>query len=245
MNTKIAVAINGVTQNFGKITVLRDINLQVQKGEIIGLLGPSGAGKTTLVKTMIGMYPPKEGSVKIGDTIMPNLSVLNRIGYMAQADALYEDLNGMENILFFAELYGVPKKAAKERAMTVMRLVQLEADAKKTVKFYSGGMRRRLSLCIALVHEPQLLILDEPTVGIDPVLRRTFWDEFLKLRNEGRTIIITTHAMDEAGRCDRLAFLRDGVLIAQGPPDSLMQESNEDSVEGAFLYFANRREVTI
>lgn len=235
------INVKDLKQQFGKKVVLENINLEVQKGEILGLLGPSGSGKTTLIKAVIGMAVPTKGKVLVLGQEMPSLKVVSKIGYMAQSDALYEDLNALENILFFGALYGLKGKAAQERAQEVLALVRLSDDAKKPVRNYSGGMKRRLSLAIALFHRPELVILDEPTVGIDPVLRREFWQEFERLRQAGITILITTHVMDEAEHCNRLALIRDGGIIALDSPEELKRKSGQDSIEGAFLYYGEGR----
>lgn len=242
MPDDIVVKVRNLTQQFGKSIVLKDMNLDIYKGEILGLLGPSGSGKTTLVKNIIGMNAPSEGNIVVLDTKIPSLNVVKRIGYMAQSDALYEDLNAMDNLMFFASLYGLKSKVAKKRALEVLALVQLKRDAKKLVHTFSGGMKRRLSLAIALIHSPEILILDEPTVGIDPLLRREFWDEFDRLKTNGTTILVTTHVMDEAERCDRLALIRDGGIIALDSPEELKKSSGESSIEGAFLFFASSAE---
>ncbi|MBU3177982.1 ABC transporter ATP-binding protein [Clostridium estertheticum] len=243
MNTENVIKIENYKQQFGKFVVLENINLDVKKGEILGLLGPSGSGKTTLIKAIVGMSEPTNGSVCVLGTKMPSLAVVSKIGYMAQSDALYEDLTALDNILFFASLYGLKGKFAKQRASEVLELVLLRGEGKKLIKNFSGGMKRRLSLAIALVHKPEILILDEPTVGIDPVLRLQFWKEFERLRKEGVTIIITTHVMDEAEHCDRLALIRSGGLIAIGTPDELKEKSGESTVEGAFLYYGKEGKV--
>jgi len=227
--------------SFGKNTVLKNINLTVKKGEILGLLGPSGSGKTTLVKAFIGMNKAEIGSVTVLGEKMPSLKIIPNIGYMAQSDALYDDLSGIDNLLFFGELYGLRGKNAKERAMELLTLVELHPYYKKAVKNYSGGMKRRLSLAIALMHKPELLILDEPTVGIDPILRKSFWEEFERIRKEGCTIIVTTHVMDEAYKCDRLALIREGEIIAEGSPANLITSSGGSNIEDAFLHFGNSK----
>lgn len=243
MNSENVIKVERFKKQFGKSIVLENINLEVKKGEILGLLGPSGSGKTTLVKALVGMIEPTEGLVTVFQTKMPSLSAVSRIGYMAQSDALYEDLNAYDNILFFASLYGMKGKASRKRATEVLELVALKEDGKKLVKNFSGGMKRRLSLAIALVHNPELLILDEPTVGIDPVLRVEFWKEFERVRVAGVTIIITTHVMDEAEHCDRLALIRNGGIIAIGTPLELKKSSGKDTMEGAFLYYGKEEEV--
>ena len=243
MSIKNVIKIENFKQQFGKFIVLQNINLNVEKGEILGLLGPSGSGKTTLIKSIVGMSEPTNGSICVLGTKMPSLAVVSKIGYMAQSDALYEDLTALDNILFFASLYGMKGKLLKQRTNEVLELVLLQSEGKKLIKNFSGGMKRRLSLAIALVHKPEILILDEPTVGIDPVLRLQFWKEFERLRKEGVTIIITTHVMDEAEHCDRLALIRNGGIIAIGTPDELKEKSGANTVEGAFLYYGKDKEV--
>ncbi|WP_339230090.1 ABC transporter ATP-binding protein [Oceanobacillus sp. FSL K6-2867] len=234
---KSCISIQHVYKKFGKHVVLKDINLEIEKGEIFGLLGPSGAGKSTLVKELAGLDIPTSGDNYIFEEKMPTLKLMERIGYMAQSDALYEDLSANENLQFFASLYGLKGKKKKERIKEVMQLVDLSDHLNKLVSNYSGGMKRRLSLAIALLHEPEILILDEPTVGIDPVLRKSIWDAFYDLNKKGTTIIVTTHVMDEAEKCDRLGLMRDGAMIAVGTPESLRNETNTETIEQAFLVY--------
>ncbi|CAM4109030.1 ABC transporter ATP-binding protein [Lederbergia lenta] len=234
---KTCVSIRHVSKNFGKHAVLEDINLEINKGEIFGLLGPSGAGKTTLVKQLSGLDTPTSGENFIFQEKMPTLSLINKIGYMAQSDALYEELSAKENLQFFSTLYGLKGVKQSRRIKEVMELVQLSNHLTKLVSNYSGGMKRRLSLAIALLHEPEMLILDEPTVGIDPVLRKGIWDAFYELKKKGTTLIVTTHVMDEADKCDRLALMREGRLIAVGTPNELKTKTNTDSIEEAFLIY--------
>ena len=231
------VSIRNVSKKFGKQQVLFNINLDIKKGEIFGLLGPSGAGKTTLVKELAGLDTPTTGENMVLGTKMPNLNVINRIGYMAQSDALYEDLSAKENLQFYASLFGLKGKEKNNRMQAVMELVDLQDHTQKLVAGYSGGMKRRLSLAIALLHEPELLILDEPTVGIDPVLRKKIWDAFENLNKHGTTIIVTTHVMGEAEKCHRLGLIRSGELIAEGTPQQLKENTNTDSIEDAFLVY--------
>ncbi|BAQ10154.1 sulfate-transporting ATPase [Bacillus sp. OxB-1] len=235
--TKPCVSIRNVSKSFKDHPVLQDINLDIMPGEIFGLLGPSGAGKTTLVKELAGLDTPTSGENLVFQEKMPSLHLINRIGYMAQSDALYEELSAKENLQFFSELYGLKGKKQAQRIDEVMALVQLSNDLTKLVSNYSGGMKRRLSLAIALLHEPELLILDEPTVGIDPVLRKSIWQAFAGLKAQGTTLIVTTHVMDEADKCDRLALLRDGKLIAVGSPAELKSQTNTTTIEEAFLVY--------
>lgn len=241
MSNNVAVKVCNLDVEYDKVKILNNINLNIKEGEIIGLLGPSGSGKTTLVKTIIGMKGFVKGEVLVLDEKMPTLKVVNDIGYMAQSDALYDDLTGIDNVLFFAELYGIKGKIAKQRAMEVLELVDLQKHAKRPVKNYSGGMKRRLSLAIALVHSPKLLILDEPTVGIDPILRKKFWDEFNRIKDSGGTIIVTTHVMDEAYKCNKLALIRNGKIIAEGSPNEIIAASGGQTIEDAFLFYSTEK----
>jgi ABC-2 type transport system ATP-binding protein len=231
------VSIRGVSKFFGKQQVLKNVNLEIKKGEIFGFLGPSGAGKTTLVKEIAGLDTPTTGENFVFEQKMPSLKLMERIGYMAQSDALYGELTARENLQFFASLYGLKGKQRGARINEVMEIVGLHDDLNKLVSNYSGGMKRRLSLAAALLHEPELLILDEPTVGIDPLLRKSIWDSFFALNKKGVTIIITTHVMDEAEKCHRLGLIRNGELIAVGTPEELKANTNASSIEGAFLAY--------
>ncbi|QFT91010.1 putative ABC transporter ATP-binding protein YbhF [Bacillus sp. THAF10] len=235
--TDSIISVQNLSISFGKTNVLQDIDLTVKKGEVFGLLGPSGAGKTTLVKAIAGLQSINSGDVKVNDVKMPSLKLTENIGYMAQSDALYLDLTAHENLAFFATLYNVTGKRQKERIEEVMNLVNLSEHLEKPVQKYSGGMKRRLSLAIALLHQPEILILDEPTVGIDPLLRQSIWKELKSLSERGTTVIITTHVMDEAQKCDRLAMLRDGRILAVGREQELMNKTGASSMEEAFLVY--------
>jgi len=237
ITTSTCVKIDHVNRFFGKKQVLFDISLDITYSQILGLLGPSGSGKSTLIKMIAGIDIPTSGEILLLNEKMPKLSMMNKIGYMAQSDALYTELTAEENIKFFASMYKLSKSKQKQRIVDVMELVNLSDHLKKQVKQYSGGMKRRLSLAIALIHEPPVLILDEPTVGIDPVLRKSIWDELYKLNKNGTTIIVTTHVMDEAEKCNSLGMIRDGKLIAVGSPDEIKRASGSNTIEEAFLYY--------
>jgi ABC-2 type transport system ATP-binding protein len=242
MSEKPCIRMEHVSKRFGKKMVIEDVSLDVYKGEIFGMLGPSGAGKTTIVKMIAGIDEATSGTIHVLNTKMPDLHVMQRIGFMAQSDALYGELTAFENLQFFASIYGLKGKKQKQRIHEVMELVNLTDHVKKTVNQYSGGMKRRLSLAVSLLHEPEVLILDEPTVGIDPLLRQAIWDELERIRQKGTTIVVTTHVMDEAEKCQRLAMIRDGRLIAVGSPSELKKETNSQTIEQAFLYFGGARQ---
>ena len=224
-----------LAKKFGNQAVLKDINLTVNPGEIVGLIGPSGAGKSTVIKVTLGMEVASGGSAKVFDTTMPNRELLGRIGYMAQTDALYDALSGRENLKFYGLMKGIAKRDLNAEVDYVAKVVDLTADLDKRVAGYSGGMMRRLSLAIALMGKPDLLILDEPTVGIDPALRRQIWDELGRIRDEGRSILITTHVMDEAELCGRVALLLDGKVMAFDAPTALEQQYQVATIEDVFL----------
>lgn len=238
---EICIQAKNVIRKFDEKEVLHGISLDVRKSEIFGLLGPSGSGKTTFVKMISGIDEATSGEIEVLGTRMPKLAMMNRIGYMAQSDAMYSELTAKENLEFFGALFGLRGAKMKQRIQDVMELVNLTEHLKRPVSAYSGGMKRRLSLAIALMHEPEVLILDEPTVGIDPVLRKSIWDEFEQLSQKGTTILVTTHVMDEADKCHRLGMVRDGSLIAVGTPEALKQETGSATIEEAFLFYGGVR----
>lgn len=231
-----SIVIDQISKRFGKKIVLNEVCLSIDEGRIYGLIGPSGAGKTTLVKLIVGMDSPDSGSIHVLNKKMPNLDILQDIGYMAQSDALYLELTGYENLSFFASLYRLTKSEKKERIAYTAKLVNLTDELNKRVSAYSGGMKRRLSLAIALIQNPKILILDEPTVGIDPELRLSIWDELLRLkREEGKTIIVTTHVMSEAEKCDHVSMVRDGLILTEGTPQQLKAQYNVENLDEVFL----------
>ncbi|TDL47681.1 ABC transporter ATP-binding protein [Paenibacillus dendritiformis] len=229
------ITVQQVSKRYGKKVILSDLDMTVAEGEIYGLIGPSGAGKTTLVKLIVGMDSASQGEIEVEGVRIPNLGMLQRIGYMAQSDALYPELTGEENLDFFASLFGLSKKKRSERIAYAAELVQLTPHLSKKVMAYSGGMKRRLSLAIALVHDPQVLVLDEPTVGIDPELRLSIWNELYRLKQEGKSILVTTHVMDEAEKCDRLAMMREGRMLTHGSPADLKSRFGIHSLEDIFI----------
>ena len=234
MNTP-AVETRGLNKTFGSVHAVKDLDLIVRKGEIYGLLGPNGSGKTTLMRLLVGLSKEDSGLARVLGRKVPDTDVLAEIGYMTQAEALYVDLTARENVRFFASLCGIYSDIAVNEALV---LVELTDRADEVVSKLSGGLRRRVSLACALVHEPALLILDEPTVGVDPQLRASFWEHFRRMADRGVTILISSHVMDEAERCDRLGLMRGGHLLAEGTPAELRARSGTDNLEQAFLLLA-------
>lgn len=235
-----AVLVENVHKHFGEVKALQGFSLYAQKGEIYGLLGPNGAGKSTLIRAIVGLITPDMGRVVVLGKTMPDKDILSKVGYMTQVSALYAELTVWQNVAFFAGLLGCRDKTAIEEAIA---LVDLSDRAHSRVATLSGGMRQRVSLASVLAHHPELVLLDEPTVGVDPQLRVQFWEHFRKLTAQGITLIVSSHVMDEAERCDRLGFLRRGSLIAEGSAESLRQQAGKDNLEDAFLYFAEKSDV--
>ena len=236
--TNAIVEVDRVTRKFGSIVAVNDITLSIPRGVIYGLLGPSGSGKTTLIRIAAGALKPDSGSMRVLGHTMPDRSITSHIGYMTQSAALYPDLSLRENLAFFGALYDIPQTQLAARIDEIAREVELDDRLDSPLHTFSGGMQQRASLACALLHEPELLILDEPTVGLDPVLRRGFWSRFRELADSGRTLIVSSHIMDEAERCDHLAFLRDGRLLATGSPASLRLQTSCQNLEDAFLALA-------
>jgi len=229
------IEIEKLSKSFGEQKVLDKIDFKLESGEIVGLIGPSGSGKSTLIKTMLGMEKADEGEALVLDYKMPKREILSNIGYMAQSDALYEMLTGYENLEFFGKMKGVPSDKLKKEIEYIAEVVDLTDDLKKLVSKYSGGMKRRLSLAIALIGSPELLILDEPTVGIDPSLRKNIWRELFKQRDNGVGILVTTHVMDEAELTDKVGLLLNGDIIDFDTPQQLKVKNNVKTIEEVFL----------
>jgi ABC-2 type transport system ATP-binding protein len=232
-----------LVKQFDKLRVINNLDMTIQAGETFGLIGPNGSGKTTLIRMLVGLLRPTSGSIRVLGERLPNSRVAEKIGYMTQSSALYLDLTARENLRFFATIYGLYGKKQEKRINEMLERVELADRANDVVNKFSGGMRQRLSLACALVHSPRLALLDEPTVGVDPGLRRSFWEYFHQLNQDGVTIIVSTHHLDEAARCTRLGLMGFGDLLAQGTPQELLQQSGKEDMEDAFLYFASSKEV--
>jgi ABC-2 type transport system ATP-binding protein len=231
----LAVEAVALRKDFGEIHAVDGIDMSLPPGRIYGLLGPNGSGKTTLIRLLTGLASATSGTVKVLGVAMPSRTNLERVGYMTQSDGIYPELSVWENLTFFAALYGQTDKADLHKTL---ELVELDNRAGTPAVQLSGGMRRRLSMACALAHHPTVIFLDEPTVGVDPALRVQFWDHFHRLAADGATLVVSSHVMDEADRCDELLFIRDGHVLAQGAPAELRKRAGTDNLETAFLSFA-------
>lgn len=231
------VEFRGVAKRFGDVTALDGLDLAVRRGEVFGLLGPNGAGKTTAIRILCGLERASAGEARAFGLALPNDATRSWIGYMPQETALYHDLTVRENLDFFGRLHGLDRGPRQARIAELLGFVGLERRADSPVHTLSGGMRHRASLACAMLHDPDLLVLDEPTVGVDPELRASFWEHFRALAREGATLLMTTHYMDEARNCDRVALLAGGRLLAQGTPAEVARRGGGD-LEAAFLALA-------
>jgi ABC-2 type transport system ATP-binding protein len=220
MEREKAITVSNLTKVFGTFTAVDGISFQVSKGEIFGFLGPNGAGKSTTIRMLNGLLLPTsgEGSVAGLDIVRQSEQIKQNIGYMSQRFSLYEDLTAEENLTFFGGVYGLPAARLKERSREVLQMVGLLERRTELTRNLALGLRQRLALASAILHEPPILFLDEPTSGVDPISRRNFWDMIYAMAERGVTILVTTHYMDEAEFCDRLVLIYQGRLIAQGTP---------------------------
>jgi ABC-2 type transport system ATP-binding protein len=234
MNSEMTVEVRDLTVVRGGRPVLRDVSLSIAPGRVTGLLGPSGSGKTTLLRSIVGVQIIEAGSVTVLGRSAGTPELRRRLGYVTQAPSVYADLTVRENLGYFARVLGVADARVREAIGTV----DLGAHADQVVRTLSGGERSRLSLATALLGEPELLVLDEPTVGLDPVLRRDLWRTFRELAAGGATLLVSSHVMDEADRCDDLLLMRDGVIVAADTPAGLRARTGEANLEGAFLALA-------
>jgi len=236
-----ALSVRGLSKHFGTITALDDVTLEVPRGEVLGLLGPNGAGKTTLIRILLGLTPPSAGSASVFALPAGVPEVRGRVGYMPQDLAVYTDLTVEENIELFGRLFGISGPRLRRRTSEVLELVRLTERRRTVVMELSGGMRRRVSFASALVADPDLLLLDEPTVGVDPELRSEFWEYFHQLTETGKTVVLTTHYLEEANRADRVVFLHAGVVLAVGAPSEIKARTGTVNLEDAFLSMVHSR----
>lgn len=244
------INIENVSKTYGKFKAIEDVTLKIQKGEIFGLIGPNGSGKTTIITILMGLLSAdKGGHITIMDQSVPKriYHLSSEIGYMPQDLSIYHDLTIYQNMDFFAKLYRIPKKIRSERIDFLLDLVKLSEFKSRLISKCSGGMRRRCSFAVALINDPKILILDEPTVGIDPELRNTFWDYFQDIsKKSGVTILITTHYLAESVRCDRVGLI-DKTIIKSGTPlqlqEQLQKENNLEKLpdmEEVFIYYTKK-----
>src|SRR5664279_2280705 len=236
-----AIRAHGLVKSFGALRAVDAITFDLAPGRIYGVLGPNGSGKTTLIRLLTGLTPPMAGWAEVLGTRMPPRPNLSRIGLMTQADGVYSALTVAENARFFGAMYGV---VGDEPAAAALGLVDLADRRASIVGTLSGGQRRRLSLACALIHRPPVLFLDEPTVGVDPLLRVQFWAHFRALSDAGTTIVVSSHVMDEADRCDELLFVRSGKITARGTGQEIRVRAGTADLEQAFLRLGGNVEVT-
>jgi ABC-2 type transport system ATP-binding protein len=238
MPSSPAIETRGLRVVRGGAEVLHELDLDVPVGEITGLLGPSGCGKSTLMRAIVGVQIVQGGSVTVLGEAAGSAGLRARVGYVTQAPSVYLDLSVEENLRYFATIV----RAAPTRVEEVMRAVDIRQLAGRPVGALSGGQVARVSLATALLNEPPLLVLDEPTVGLDPVLRRDLWSTFRALADGGTTLLVSSHVMDEADRCDRILLMRDGSILATGTPADLRADTGADDLDGAFLALVERAE---
>jgi ABC-2 type transport system ATP-binding protein len=232
-----------LTKKYEDTVAVDNLDLQVEKGELFGLLGPNGAGKTTTISILCGLIKQTSGTAKICgyDVQKDAQKVKELIGVCIQETAIYPYLSGLENLELFGKLYGLDKKTIKERSMMLLTKMGLKEDAKRLTAKYSGGMKRRLSLSLALIHDPQIAFLDEPTVAMDPQSRHAVWDFIKEQKTKGKTIVLTTHYMEEAEElCDRVGIIDHGKLIALGTPTELIARNNVKNLEDVFIQLTGR-----
>ncbi|MFI7483849.1 ABC transporter ATP-binding protein [Kocuria sp. M1R5S2] len=233
-----AVDIRDLCVSRGHQEVLHGVTAALPRGRVTGVLGPSGSGKTTLLRAVVGVQVVRSGRVTVLGRAAGSPELRRRIGYLTQAPSVYADLTVRENVRYFAGLYGI----RGPRADAVLDRVGLGGQARQLVRDLSGGQHSRASLACCLVGDPDLLVLDEPTVGQDPLLRDELWAQFRALADAGTTLLVSSHVMDEANRCDRLVLLREGGIIAQGPPAAVKADAGTDDLDQAFLRLVRRRE---
>jgi ABC-2 type transport system ATP-binding protein len=242
LENEYPILTKNLTKKFGDFTAVKNLDLKVKKGEIYGLLGPNGAGKTTVIKMLSSISNPTSGEARVLGKKVPDGNIASKIGYMPQETGVYLVLTVDQNMKFYGRIFRLEKEEMEKRENELLKFVDLKDWKHEMVENLSGGMKHRVSLAITLIHEPELLFLDEPTVGVDPELRVSFWDYFYQLREKGVTILLTTHYMDEARHCDRIGFMKRGCLIAEDNPSELLKKSGKDSLEDAFLEFSKQDE---
>lgn len=242
MNRAVSIRTIGLTRKFGELVAVDSLDLEVGQGEVFGLLGPNGSGKTTAIRMLTGLLPPTSGEITVAgiDGVRHPEQVRRRIGYMSQRFGLYDDLSVGENFRFYAGVYGLRGGARDRRQAELFDELGLTTRVRQLAGTLSGGWKQRLALACATAHRPELVFLDEPTAGVDPLARRNFWDLIHRLASGGMTVLVTTHYMDEAARCDRLAFLSRGRLIGVGTPQQVTAQFGAATVEDVFIALQQR-----
>ncbi|WP_299361549.1 ABC transporter ATP-binding protein [Winogradskyella sp.] len=240
MHSETIIQVNGLTKRFGDFTAVNEITFKVDKGEIFGFLGANGAGKTTAIKMLIGLSKPTKGSGKVAgfDIEKQAEHVKKNIGYMSQKFSLYDDLTPKENIRFYGGIYGLSRNEIKTKTKEILEELDLKSVANKTVVSLPLGWKQRLAFAISMVHDPDIVFLDEPTGGVDPKVRREFWETIYQASEKGRTVFVTTHYMDEAEYCDRVSIMVAGKIEALDTPNNLKQQFNATSMDEVFLKLA-------
>jgi ABC-2 type transport system ATP-binding protein len=238
------ISVSNLTKTFGNFTAVNDISFEVAKGEIFGFLGANGAGKTTAMKMLIGISKPSSGKATVAGFDIFNQSemVKKNIGYMSQKFSLYDDLTIKENITFFGGIYGLSRKEIKEKTTFLITELELEEVSNQLVGALPLGWKQKLSFSVALLHEPKIIFLDEPTGGVDPITRRQFWEMIYAQAHKGTTIFVTTHYMDEAEYCDRVSIMVEGKIEALDSPKNLKKQFKVDSMNNVFLKLARNIE---
>ena len=237
-----AIEVENLTKKFGNFTAVDNISFQIPKGSIFGFLGPNGSGKSTTIRMLCGVLSPTsgKGSVMGKDIVRETEAVRQNLGYMSQRFSLYEDLTVEENLDFYGGIYGLDRDTRNERKKELIMMANLEGKEKSLAGTLSGGWKQRLALGCALIHKPGFLVLDEPTAGVDPVSRRVFWEIIHALSQQGITILVTTHYMDEAESCDIVGFIFNGRIINVAPPQELIRKENAKNLEDIFITYVER-----
>ena len=240
MSTKKVIQVEGLTKKFGDFTAVNAITFDVEKGEIFGFLGANGAGKTTAMKMLIGISTPTSGAASVaGFDVFKNAEDIKwNIGYMSQKFALYDDLTVKENITFFGGIYGLTRKLIKEKSDVLIAELGLEKVTNQSVGSLPLGWKQKLSFSVALIHDPKIVFLDEPTGGVDPITRRQFWEMIYKAADQGTTVFVTTHYMDEAEYCDRVSIMVNGKIEAIDSPKKLKEQYKAENMNEVFLKLA-------
>ncbi|WP_423126685.1 ABC transporter ATP-binding protein [Gaoshiqia sp. Z1-71] len=234
------IKVKDLVKKFGAFVANDHLNFEVHKGEIFGFLGANGAGKTTAMRILCGLSSPTSGEIMVGgfDVYKQTEQIKRNIGYMSQKFSLYEDMTIAENIRFYAGIYGISTKQRKEKEEILLKKLQLETERNKLIASLPLGWKQKLAFSVALFHDPQIVFLDEPTGGVDPITRRQFWDFIYEAAAEGKTIFVTTHYMDEAEYCDRVSIMVDGRIAALDTPENLKKQFASNDMNGVFLKLA-------